>query len=314
MIRAAIFDLDGTIINTEESLVYAVNESLRQLGYPGTDREHVRSFIGHGGRRLIECAIKLYGNPNENDVDNAHRIYKKVFAEYCTYEIKAYEGVLETLYELKRHGLKLAVISNKSQQGVEACIHKVFGDDLFDIIRGERPGVPLKPDPAGLLGLIDELTLRPEECLYVGDGETDMQAGRRAGCITVGVTWGFRTREILEQNDPCYMIDYMQDLIPLAPFVYVIDGENMTGKDAFYDEVYRQLTSGKESECGHNLDAFADVLSGGFGKHDIGEPFGIVWNRFRKGIDGLGEEFVMKAVRIMLNNSGEYDCILKIQE
>lgn len=314
MIRACVFDLDGTIINTEESLVRAVNNTLIQLGYPETDREHVRMFIGHGGRQLIKSAVSLYTSPNEAAVDDAFKKYREVFAECYTYGNTAYEGVTETLHELKQRGIKLAVISNKSQEGVESCIHKVFGDSLFDAIAGEKPGIPLKPDPAGILAVIDELGVRPEECLYVGDGETDMQGGRAAGCVTVGVTWGFRTRDVLEAYHPDYMIDSMEDLIPLTPYVYVIDGKLMTDKDAFYDEVKKQMTDASDFKMGHNLDAFSDVLGGGFGKHAPGEGFCILWRDFRFSLESLGQDFVMKTVSIMLRNDAEYDCILKIKD
>lgn len=216
MIKACIFDLDGTIINTLESLTYAVNESLRELGFPDTDVEHVRSFIGHGGRNLIRAAISMYSEPDEAAIDNAYRTYKRIFSEFCTYRIAAYEGVPETLDEIKSRGIKLAVISNKSQEGVDACIHKVYGDELFDIIWGERPGIPLKPDPAGIISLAGELGVKTGECLYIGDGETDMQGGRAAGCITVGVTWGFRPRTVLEENHPDYIIDSMDELMPIV--------------------------------------------------------------------------------------------------
>ena len=314
MIRACIFDLDGTIINTLESLTYAVNESLKELGLPETDEEHVRSFIGHGGRNLIREAISMYSEPDEAAVDNAYRTYKKIFSECCTYGNVAYEGVPEALDEFKSRGIKLAVISNKSQEGVEACIHKVYGDELFDIICGERPGIPLKPDPAGIIALAEDLGVRTDECLYIGDGETDMQGGRAAGCITVGVTWGFRPREVLEENHPDYMIDSMEDLIPVIPFVYEIDGNRMTDREAFFEEIENRMTDASDFRMGHNLDAFADVLGGGFGKHSFGDPFCILWRNFRKSTEILGQDFVMKTVKIMLSNDAEYDCVLKIIE
>ncbi|MDO4938831.1 MAG: HAD-IA family hydrolase [Lachnospiraceae bacterium] len=313
MIRACIFDLDGTIINTLESLTYAVNKSLEELGYPGTDPEHVRSFIGCGGRNLIRKAVALYSNPDEDDIDDAYRTYKRIFAEWCTYGNTAYEGVPEALREFKARGIKLAVTSNKSQQGVEACIHKVYGEGLFDVIRGERPGIPLKPDPSTILKAAEELGVRPEECIYVGDGETDMEAGRAAGCLTVGVTWGYRPREVLEQYQPDCLIDHMEDLSMLIPFIYVLDGNRMTDKDAFYDEIEDRMTDTEGFKMGHNLDALADVLSGGFGKHYPGEKFGILWENFGASETTLDNEFLLKVMRIMLDNDAEFDCELKIK-
>lgn len=215
MIKACIFDLDGTIINTSESLRYSVSETMKCFGYPELDKEHTMSFVGNGGRNLIRRALALNGNNSENDLEKAHAIYKRIFKENCTRDNSAYAGMPEVLAELKKMGMKLAVISNKSQSGSENCVSKVYGKTLFDLVYGERPGVPLKPDPAGISALIEELNLKPEECLYVGDGETDMQGGNAAGCTTVGVTWGYRSREILEENGADYLIDDPKELLYL---------------------------------------------------------------------------------------------------
>lgn len=313
MIRACIFDLDGTIINTLESLTYAVNKALNQLGYKEIDAPHVKAFIGNGGRKLIRRAISLYSDPNEEDVDNAYRTYKTVFAEYCTYKNEAYDGVPEELKEFKARGIKLAVTSNKSQQGVEACIHKVYGDNLFDIVCGERPGMPLKPDPTPILNVAEALGVKPEECIYVGDGETDMEAGRAAGCLTVGVTWGFRDREVLEALQPDCMIDHMKDLSMLIPFVYVLDGSKITDRDTFFSEVESKMTDNPGFKMGHNLDAFADVLSGGFGKHYPGEKFAVLWENYGISEKSLDPEFLLKVYKIMLDNDAEFDCELRIK-
>lgn len=216
MIKACIFDLDGTIINTEESLTQSVNETLGTLGYPGIDVTQTRAFIGCGGRKFVERALSVYVKPDDELIDKAFSKYKEIFAERCTYNNKAYEGMEETLSELKSQGIKLGVISNKSQEGVESCIHKVYGDTLFDYIAGEKKGVPLKPDPAGIINAVKALEVKPEECLYIGDGDTDMIGGKAAGCITVAVTWGFRTREFLEKYNPDYIIDRPEDLYIIA--------------------------------------------------------------------------------------------------
>lgn len=212
MIKACVFDLDGTIINTEESLNQSVNETLATLNYPGIDLEQTRAFIGCGGRKFVERALSVHTQPDDELVDKAFKTYKKIFAERCTYNNKAYEGMEETLKELKKMGIKLGVISNKSQEGVESCVGKVYGDKLFDYVAGEKPGVPLKPDPEGILNAVGALEVKPEECLYVGDGDTDMIGGRAAGCITAAVTWGFRTREFLEKYEPDYIVDRPEDL------------------------------------------------------------------------------------------------------
>ena len=125
---------------------------------------------------------------------------------YLLYQVDAYEGIREVLAELKARGVKLAVVSNKGQEQASENIEYVFGKDYFDLILGEREGIPRKPDPAGPLYAAKTLGVLPAECLYLGDTNTDMRTGAAAGMDTAGVTWGFRSREELEAFCPRYMI------------------------------------------------------------------------------------------------------------
>jgi len=218
MIEACIFDLDGTVINTVESLRYSISETMKHFGYPEIDEAHTKAFVGNGGRNLIRRALELNGNTSEEDVDKALEIYKGIFKENCTRDNTSYSGMKGTLHELKQQGIKLAVISNKSQERVDDCISKVYGDDLFDIVWGERSDIPLKPDPTGLKLLMKELKVFPEDCMYIGDGDTDMQAGIAAGCVTVGVAWGYRSPELLKKYDPHFMISRPVDLLTLIKY------------------------------------------------------------------------------------------------
>jgi len=218
MIEACIFDLDGTIINTVESLRYSASETLKTFGYPELSEEQTKAFVGNGGRNFIMRALKLNGNESEEDLEKAVAIYKEIFKANCTVGNTAYSGMKGTLHELKGQGMKLAVISNKSQERVEDCISKVYGDDLFDIVWGEREGIPLKPDPTGLMMLADELGVAIDDCMYIGDGDTDMQAGMAAGCVTVGVSWGYRPAEKLKRYDPQFMISRPVDLLTVIKY------------------------------------------------------------------------------------------------
>jgi len=216
MIKACIFDLDGTIINTVESLRYSVSKALEEFGYEGITEEQTKRFVGNGGRKLIQRAMEAHGVYDQKDIDKVLAVYRTVFGENCTRGNAAYEGMEYTLTKLKEQGIKLAVISNKAQDRVQDCIKKVYGTQMFDLAYGERPGVPLKPDPRAIIAIIDELGLKPEECLFIGDGDTDMEAGRAAGCTVVGVTWGFRTRDVLAQYKPDYLIDSALDLLDIV--------------------------------------------------------------------------------------------------
>ncbi len=218
MIKACIFDLDGTIINTLESLRYSVSETLKRFGYPEIDEQHTKEFVGNGGRNLIRRALQLNGCSDPGTLEQAVAVYREVFRENCTRDNYSYPGMEETLRKLKGQGMKLAVISNKSQERAEDCIRKVYGDGLFDMVWGERPDIPLKPDPAGIIMLAQQLHTAPGDCMYIGDGDTDMQAGIAAGCITVGVAWGYRPPELLGQYGPHYMVTRPVDLLTVLKY------------------------------------------------------------------------------------------------
>ena len=109
----------------------------------------------------------------------------------------------------------MAVLSNKPHENTEKVVYTLFGENLFSLVRGQSPGVPRKPDPLGALLEAETLGVKPEECLYIGDTATDMQTGNRAGMKTVGVLWGFRSREELEESHAAHIIGKPQELLDL---------------------------------------------------------------------------------------------------
>lgn len=215
MMKACIFDLDGTLTDSVKSLAYSVNLTLHDLGYAPQPEERFKQFAGDGRSVLLERALRAAGDVELIHYEEAVKIYDSYFSENSMYQVKAYDGIKETLTQLKEKGIKLAVLSNKADKEAVKVVEMVFGKDMFQIIRGQREGVLRKPSPQGAILIAQELKVQCKECLYIGDTNTDMQTGNKAGMHTVGVTWGFRERKELEENHAEYIIEHPKELVAL---------------------------------------------------------------------------------------------------
>ena len=215
MIRCCIFDLDGTLLNTLNSLTYTTGLMLQHFGYPTADEAHIRQFVGDGYKMLVERALRWAGDQELTHYEEGLRVYSEEFEKYCMYHVKPYDGITELLQHLKDQGIKTAVLSNKQNQQTVEIIETVFGKGYFDFVAGERPGIPKKPDPAGVLQIMETLGENRSDCLYFGDTNTDMKTGLGAGLTTVGVTWGFRDRAELEAFHPQYIIDHPGEVLEI---------------------------------------------------------------------------------------------------
>lgn len=217
-IRCGIFDLDGTLLNTLKALTYTTGLVLEHFGYKPITEAQVCQIVGDGYKCQVERALRLAGDEKLEHLEESLPLYLELFAKHCLYGVKPYDGIPELLEALKARGISIAVLSNKPHERTVENIETVFGKGYFDIVAGEQPGIPKKPDPAGVKRILDQLNVRPEECLYFGDTGTDMKTGKNAGLITVGVEWGFRGREELERFHPDYIISHpMEILEKIAP-------------------------------------------------------------------------------------------------
>ena len=154
----------------------------------------------------------------DDDVEfvQVFRKYKEIFAEYCMYQVRPFDGIPELLSELRRRGIRTAVLSNKPHLQTVDVVERIFGKDCFDWVQGQQDGVPKKPAPDGALQIAARFGAKPEECIYSGDTNTDMQTGNAAGMLTLGVLWGFRDEQELLDNHamallktPLEMLDYL---------------------------------------------------------------------------------------------------------
>ena len=194
MKHAVIFDLDGTLLNTLGDLRAATNHALEVRGLPPRSMEEIRQFIGNGIRLLI-CRAMPEGTP-EAEIDAALDDFKAYYAAHIHDRTVPYDGIPQLLTALRKRGIQVAVLSNKIDSASQQLIEYFFPGKT-DVVFGEHVGVPRKPDPTSCRMVMQQLGVQPEQVLYVGDSGTDMQTAKNAGLYAVGVTWGFRSKEVL---------------------------------------------------------------------------------------------------------------------
>ncbi len=213
--KACIFDLDGTLANTVESIAFVANTVLKKFGYGPLPTEKFYYYCGEGGRKLMERCLLDCGDTQLTYLDEGERLYIDLFAQNPLYRVVPYEGMTETLNSLKKRGVYLAVCTNKPHQAAVETVEGVFGKGLFHGIQGQCETVRRKPAPDAPLRMAELFGVKPQECVYVGDTWTDMKTGKAAGMYTVGVLWGFRDRAELEENDADLIISRPEELLGL---------------------------------------------------------------------------------------------------
>ena len=215
MMKAVIFDLDGTLVNSLPDIAAAMNRTLKKFDLPVHPVERFNYMVGGGASNLASQAV--------GDRQDLHlkvlEVYRADYAKNCRVDSHIYDGVMDMLTELKNRGLALCVFSNKDQWDVQSVVDYYFPGFPFAHVRGKTADMPLKPKPDGALYIAGQLGVLPEECLYIGDTGTDMECGNAAGMKTVGVTWGFRKREELEDAHAQVIIDHPRELISLVDSV-----------------------------------------------------------------------------------------------
>ncbi len=214
--KAYIFDLDGTLVDTLSSIAYFGNDALTRFGFSPIPKDRYRYLVGDGAKNLIRRMLAESGSTDPTDFDRVYPYYVAQYHQNPLHLAAPYGGIPELLRQLKADGLKLAVLSNKPHHTTCEIVTKLFGNDLFDAVYGQREGVALKPDPSTLLRLIDKLDATPETTVYLGDTNVDMLTGKRAGCFTVGVLWGFRDEAELRDGEPQAIAAHPDNLCHIA--------------------------------------------------------------------------------------------------
>ena len=208
MYKLAVFDLDGTILDTIEDLADALNHTLGLYSYPLKSLEETRAMVGRGLRNLLRSAT---GVSDGEKLDSMLSELVSFYSAHSAVKTRPYPGIPEMLSQLRARGIRTAVLSNKRDEvTVSLCSH--FFPGLFDICRGEKPGVPIKPSPESFRSVMEELGVSAEETVYVGDSEVDITTYRNAGTDGIIVTWGFRSRADLESSGADLLIDTVDAL------------------------------------------------------------------------------------------------------
>lgn len=207
---AFIFDLDGTLLDTLADLVILTNATLQQFGYPVRTEKEINSFIGDGLLVLLQRAAPPH--LEEEQINLLLKRWKELYPHYGVAKTKEFPGISNVLAKLNAHGKKLGVLSNKFDKGVSDLIPLSF-PGMFKVFRGVSEGIPRKPNPQGLLSVINELEVEPANVVYVGDSLVDIKVAHAAEVSSIGVTWGYQAKEELLKVKPYALIDTPEELL-----------------------------------------------------------------------------------------------------
>lgn len=206
---AVIFDLDGTLTDTLEDLKNSVNFAMREFGFPERTTDEVRSFVGNGVKRLIDLSVPE-NTPDEVSAE-CLSVFKSFYKDNSLVSTKPYDGIIPMLEKLKKDGVKTAVVTNKMHEAAVDIVNLFFGE-LIDVAIGQIDGVAQKPQPDGIYSALEKLGVSKEKSVYVGDSEVDCITAKNAGIPCIGVTWGFRDREILVENGADFIINFPEEI------------------------------------------------------------------------------------------------------
>ncbi|MCR4589617.1 MAG: HAD family hydrolase [Lachnospiraceae bacterium] len=233
--KAAIFDMDGTVLDTAGDLTDAINHALGSLGYRDDFTvEDSKFFFGSGikvaitrafalaegmasGRELLRVGTEkddISPRIDEELVSKALEIYRPYYSTHNDIKTREYPGITELLKSLKKAGIKTAVVSNKPNDSVVALSERLF-NGLFDVYMGEQPGIERKPAPDMTLKILSELGMEKKDAVYIGDSEIDLLTAKNSGLDCITVTWGFRSREYLEEHGASVFADNTGEVLKL---------------------------------------------------------------------------------------------------
>ncbi len=197
--HAAIFDLDGTLLDSIRDIAESMNQTLERLGYPGHSPDQYKIFIGDGIAQLAQRALPENAR-SDADVACFLASYRIAYDETWNIHSQPYPGIPEMLAELATRNIPMAVLSNKPDAITRKCVDYFFPDVPFRFVAGQRDTVPRKPDPAGAWEAARHMNMETAACVFVGDTSTDMKTATAAGMFPAGVLWGFRPEAELVEN------------------------------------------------------------------------------------------------------------------
>ncbi len=206
-IHAVVFDLDGTLISSHANIYYAVIKTFKKFGRNVIIPEkEFYALLGHHFKDMFSAL-----NIEVDDIEEFIYVYKNLYFEFINHS-KPYEGVEETLKELKNNNVKIALLTTKGQDQAERIIEHFNYSKYFDLVLGRRPDMEIKPSPEPYFYICEKLNISPENSLMVGDSELDIRCGKNAGALTCGVSFGYRTIEQLKAEKPDYLINKISEV------------------------------------------------------------------------------------------------------
>ena len=217
MIKAAIFDLDGTIIDTLEDLANAGNYVLKQNGFEVHDKEKYRFFVGSGIRNLCIRMLPEEKKSDEELINKIFNDFNSYYGKHYMDNTKAYDGVENMLKKLVDMNIKVGVLTNKGHEFTVPILKKVYGDFPFSVILGKTDKFPVKPSKECIDYVMNKLEVSGEECIYIGDSNVDMQTAINGNISEIiGVSWGFRPVEELKQAGAKYIVHSPEEIIDIV--------------------------------------------------------------------------------------------------
>ena len=213
--KAAIFDMDGTLVDTLADLHDSVNEMLAHYNLPLRTLDEVRQFVGNGARKLM---IRSLPADKADLVDEALDYYNGCYARNCLKKVKPYDGIIEFLAALEAKKIPLGICTNKQHFAAVAIAEKILAPIKFAYVSGDEPDQPRKPDPTRALNIAKSFGVEAEDVAYFGDTAVDIQTAINAGFLPVGVTWGFRPRSELVESGAKIIVDNPKEILERIKF------------------------------------------------------------------------------------------------
>lgn len=214
-ITLAIFDLDGTLVNTIADLGNSASYALKKYGFPERTTEEYTRFVGNGTYMLIKRCLPEAVHDNDDICKKVHTAFSEHYASHYADTSYAYENMGFVLNELKKNGVKLCVLTNKPNAFAEGVLNKFFPSDTFDIVMGSREDMPKKPDPTAENYIISQIGAVKERVIHIGDSDVDVFTAHNAGVKCIGCTWGFRSRQSLLEAKADFIADKPEDILKI---------------------------------------------------------------------------------------------------
>lgn len=209
--RYAIFDLDGTLLDTLDDLTDSMNYMLGKHNFPLRTRDEVRNFVGNGVRKLVERAIPTEYKADDEFIDKFYNDFSLYYNSHSDVKTSPYPGTLDMLDKLLENGFDIAIVSNKIDSAVKSLSSKFFGGRIRSAI-GEKPSIRHKPEPDMVFMAMEGMGANKMDSIYIGDSEVDIETARNAGIPCVSVLWGFKDRKFLEESGATMLVHSMEEL------------------------------------------------------------------------------------------------------